>query len=257
MKRLLVGLLFTVVTGVCSAQGLGPGKSSGNAAVIVSSYDNGQSSTTNWGCDGSTAKAGGAGNTYGITQTPGISSPSVSGASMALTATFPASGNNVLCWWKPGTADTGTWIRFATDVYLPSGLANNEFDPFIITPTLDAMFGTQCNRTSGYWQYANQTSMWYDGPIPCPGTLTTGVWHHLIFSDYWDPTDTSCGGFPTLHYGSITIDGVTSSWGGTTICATAIPSGWTHVYGCQFQMDSSTAATLTEYVDNVSCWVGK
>jgi hypothetical protein len=175
---------------------------------------------------------------------------------MALEATFPASGNNVLYYWKPGTCDTCTWIRFETDVYVPAGIANYEFDSFIITPTMDGMFGKQCNTVSGYWQYANQTSSWTDGPIPC--VLSTGVWHHIIFSDSWDPADTSCGaGFPVLRFGSITIDGVTHSWAGTNMCATAIPGGWTHIYGCQFQTDSSASGTRIEYVDNVSCWVGK
>jgi hypothetical protein len=175
---------------------------------------------------------------------------------MALAATFPASGNNVLFHWQPGTTcDTCTWVRFETDVYVPASVANYEFDSFIVTPTMDGMFGKQCNTTSHFWQYANQTSAWTNGPIAC--SLSTGVWHHLIFSDSWDPADTSCGGFPTLRFGSITIDGVTHSWAGTTICGTAIPSGWTHTFGCQFQMDSSAAASVTEYVDNVNCWGGK
>jgi hypothetical protein len=174
---------------------------------------------------------------------------------MALAFTSPASGNNALFDWKPGTTcDTCTWVRFETYVYLPANVANYEFDSFIITPTVDGMFGKQCNTVTGFWQYANQTSGWTNGPIAC--SLSTGVWHHLIFSDSWNPADTSCSSFPTERFGSITIDGVTSSWGGATICATAIPVGWTHIYGCQFQMDSSAIADLTEYIDNVSCWVG-
>ncbi len=251
MKIASILLLFSVG---CSAQGLGPSRTSGNAATIVNMTGNGQASVTNWGNCVTAACAGGAGNGTTPTQTTGITTPSVSGASMALAFTSPASGNNVLFYWKPGTADTSTWIRFETDVYLPTGVANYEFDSFIITSTVDGMFGKQCNTVSGFWQYANQTSAWANGPIPC--SLSTGVWHHLIFVDSWNPADTSCGGLPALHFGTITIDGVTSSWGNPSICATAIPSGWTHIYGCQFQMDSSSAGTLTEYVDNVSCWTG-
>jgi hypothetical protein len=47
------------------------------------------------------------------------------------------------------------------------------------------------------------------------------------------------------------------SWGSTSICATPIPIGWSHTYGCQFQMDSNSSATLTEYVDSVNCWTGE
>ncbi len=226
----------------------------GNSASIINQATNGQSSTTNWGSCGTTACAGGAGNSTSLTQTTGIASPSVSGASMSLSYTSPASGNNALFYWKPGTADTSTWIQFRFYIYLPTGVANYESDSFIATPTTLGMFGHQCNTTTGYWQYANETSAWTNSTIPC--SLTTGVWHQIDFADRWNPSDTSCGGYPTEHFGNVTIDGVTSSWGGITVCATALPSGWTHVYGCQFQMDSSSAATLTEYVDEVNCWTG-
>jgi hypothetical protein len=140
-----------------------------------------------------------------------------------------------------------------TYAYLPTGVANYEFDQFMITPTLDGSFGHQCNTVTGFWQYATQTSSWTNSAIPC--SLTTGTWHHLVFNDSWNPADTSCGGKPTQHFGSITIDGVMSSWG-VTACAEAIPVGWTHVVGCQFQMDSSSNATLTEYIDNANCRFG-
>lgn len=256
MKRLLVVLFVSVWLGGCAqSQSLGPAKPVGNAAVVVISANNGQSSTSNWGSCGSTACAGGSGNSTSLTQTTGVSSPSVSGASMSLVFTSPANGNNALFYWKPGTCDICTWARFEADVYVPSGVDNYEFDSFIVTPTLDGMFGKQCNTVTGYWQYSNQTSSWTNGPISC--SLSTGAWHHLIFSDSWDPADTSCGSFPALHFGTITIDGVTSSWGSPSICATVIPVGWAHTFGCQFQMDSSSATTLTEYVDNVNCWGGQ
>lgn len=226
-----------------------------NSATVINAINNGQASTANWGSCVTSACAGGSGNGTGPTQNTGITSPSVSGSAMSLTFTSPAAGNNALFYWKPGTADTSTWVRFDTYVYLPTGVANYEFDSFIITPTLDGMFGKQCNTVSGFWQYANQTSAWFNGPIPC--SLTTGVWHHLIFSDSWNPADISCGGYPSEKFGSITIDGVVYSWGSTSICATPIPIGWSHTYGCQFQMDSNSSATLTEYVDSVNCWTGE
>lgn len=225
-----------------------------SSATVLDAANNGQSSLTNWGNCGTTACAGGAGNSTSLTQTTGVVSPSVSGSSMALSFVSPASGNNALYYWKPGTCDTCTWVRFETYAYVPAGVANYEFDSFIVTPTLDGMFGKQCNTVTGFWQYANQTSSWTNGPIPC--VLSTGVWHHIIFSDSWNPADVTCGGFPTERFGTITIDEVTSSWAGTTICATAIPIGWSHIFGCQFQMDSSSAATLTEYIDETNCWVG-
>lgn len=233
---------------------------SGNSSSIVSASNNGQSSTSNWGNCVSTPCAGGAGNTTGVTQTTGIASPSISGSSMALTATFPAVGNNVLFYWKPvvsSSTDISTWVRFETYAYLPTGVANYEFDSFIFNKTngnWDAMFGKQCNTTTGFWQYANQSSSWTNSSIPC--SLTTGTWHHFIFSDYYNPADTSCAGStPCLHFGTITIDGSTSSWG-VTLPATTLDPSFVSTYGCQFQMDSSGAGTVTEYIDNVSCWVG-
>lgn len=245
-----IGWLILLTSVSVTAQGLGASKSTGTAAVVLCRYDNLNLSATGWGSCGDSPCAGGMGNSSGMTITPG--SP------MTLVFTSPAQYNNALFWVKPGTCDAGTWIRFEFDVTTPAGLNQKEFDRFIITPTLDGMFGGQCNQVVGHWQGANQSSGWVDDTMLCtPGvTITDGVSHHLIFSDSWDPTDTSCGGFPTLHFGSKTIDGVTQNWS-TTVCATAIPSGWTHTMGCQFQMNSNIAATLTEYVNNVSCWVGK
>ncbi len=251
MRRYLPILALFLSTG-CSAQYTLYMHST--SASIINQASNGQNSTTNWGDCVTAACAGGLGNGTSPTITTGIVSPSVSGASMSLAFTSPASGNNFLGWWKPGTADTSTWIRNDFYVYLPIGVANYEFDSFIATMTTLGMFGHQCNTTTGYWQYANETSGWTNSTIAC--SLTTGVWHHLTFSDSWNPLDTSCSSYPGEHFGSVTIDGVTSSWGSPSICATVLPSGWTHVYGCQFQMDSSSAATLTEYVDEVNCWTG-
>ena len=226
---------------------------SGQAKTTLVSANDIQNSVTNWGSCGSTACAGGAGNSSALTQTTGVVSPSVSGASMSLAYSSPASGNNALWWNKPGNCDTCTWAQMDTYAYLPVGVVNNEFDQFIITPTLDGSFGHQCNHTTGFWQYATQTSAWTNSTIAC--SLTTGAWHHIIFNDSWNPVDTSCGGFPVQRFGTITIDGVTSSWG-VTACAEAIPVGWTHTVGCQFQMDSSTSGTLTEYIDKVNCRFG-
>jgi hypothetical protein len=237
------------------AQGQMPVATLSGSNVVVSA-SNGQSSTTNWGHCGITVCAGGAGNTTGINQTTGNVSPSVSGSSMGLVATFPASGNNVLYYWKPGVCDTCGTITFDSWVYLPSSVANYEFDSFIydFTDNVDAMFGKQCNTTTGFWQYANQTSGWTNSSIVC--SLSTATWHHLIFKDYWLHGDTSCGGSPCLHFGTLTQDGVVSNWG-VTLTTTTLPGGFTSATGCQYQLDSSASATVTEYVDKVNCWVAK
>ena len=246
-------LLLTLCLPACG-QYTSYGHSGVPSTVLVSAV-NIQNSLTNWTSCGSTACAGGAGNSTSLTQTTGISSPSVSGASMSVAFTSPATGNNALFINKPvTTCDTCTWARYDIEAYLPTGVANYEYDSFIVTTTLDGMFGKQCNTITGYWQYANQTSGWTNSAIAC--SLSTGAWHHLIFSDSWNPADTSCSGKPALRFGTVTIDGVTHSWGSPSICATAIPVGWTHTVGCQVQMDSSSAATLTEYSDNVNCSFG-
>lgn len=257
-RTVVVALLFSLCWVIACSQYTGYTHSGGKTSTVVNASNNGQASTSNWGNCVSTACAGGAGNTTSVTQTTGIVSPSVSGSAMALSATFPATGNNVLYYWKPAACDTCTWIKFDTYIYLPTGVANYEFDSFIFNKTngnWDAMFGKQCNTTTGFWQYANQTSSWTNGPIAC--SLTTATWHHLIFSDFYNPADTSCSGSaPCLHFGTITIDGVTSSWGGVTSPATVLNNTFSAIDGCQFQMDSSAASTAIEYVDNVTCWVG-
>lgn len=177
---------------------------------------------------------------------------------MKLSFFSPASGNNALFWDKPSSCDSCTWIRFETDVYVPSGVANYEFDSFIVDQTdgRDFMWGKQCNTVSGYWQYANQNSSWTNGPIAC--SLSPNAWHHLIFDDYYVKGDTSCaGGVACDHWGSITVDGITQLWGGVTMPSDPLPTGWTRTYGCQYQMDSSSAGTLAEYADNLNCIAGK
>lgn len=219
-----------------------------------------QVSTSNWGNCGSTACAGGAGNSASFTMTTGVASPSVSGASLQLSFSSPASGNNGLFYMKPGACDTCTWILYDFQWYVSSSAANHEADSFIFNKTngnWDAMFGHQCNTTTGHWQYANQTSSWTDTSMSC-AALTAGAWHHVIFYDWYLPTDTACtGGVPCEHFGTVTVDGVTASWGGATMPATTLNSGFSAVYGCQVQEDSNANATVTMYVDNYNCWVGK
>ena len=251
--RILALLVLSLCLPACNCAQYTSYGHSGIASTILVSAPNIQNSTTNWGSCGSTACAGGAGNSSALTQTTGISSPSVSGASMSLAFASPASGNNALWWNKPGNCDACTWAQMDIYAYVPTGVANYEFDQFMITPTLDGSFGHQCNTITGFWQYSTQTSAWTDSAISC--SLTTGTWHHLVFNDSWNPADTSCGGKPTQRFGSITIDGVVHSWG-VTACAEAIPVGWTHTVGCQVQMDSSSNATLTEYIDNANCSFG-
>jgi hypothetical protein len=254
LRPLRVAILILLLCG-CAYGQMAPVVASGNNVIVAAT--GGQLSTSNWGNCGSTACAGGAGNTSGISQTTGNALPSVSGASMALIATFPATGNNVLFFWKPASCDVCETATHDSWVYVPTGVANYEFDQFIYdqADNVDAMFGHQCNTTTGFWQYANQTSGWTNGPIAC--SLSTATWHHLIFSDYWRHGDTACGGSPCLHFGSIQIDGVTNSWGGITLTTTALPGGFTRAIGCQYQMDSSAASTATEYVDLVNCWMGR
>lgn len=232
---------------------------------FVGTVSNQQFSTANWGNCGSTACAGGAGNSGSFTMTTGIASPSVSGASLQLSFSSPASGNNGLFWMKSGTCDTCKWVRYDLWSYPSPNADNHEYDSFIFNKTYfpsggtttgwDAMFGHQCNTVDGHWQYANQTSGWKDGPT-C--SLSASAWHHLIFYDWYDPADTSCtGGVPCEHFGYIIQDNVMIPWNGITMPATALNATWGATVGCQVQEDSSANATVTAYVDYFSCWVGK
>lgn len=250
MRKILILFILFPLT-ACAQFTIGKAHS----PSIQVSVSNLQNSATNWTNCGTTLCAGGAGNSSALSETPGIASPSLSGASMALTYTSPATGNNALFIYKPvATCDTCKTAHTEIHVYLPSGVANFEYDHSIVTTTLDGSFGHQCNRTTGFWQYSGQTSLWIDSAIPC--TLTLGAWHTLVFDDYWNPEDTSCaGGFPVEHFGTLEIDGVVNSWG-VTVCAETIPAGWTHTLVSQVQMDSNSAATLTEYIDYMNISFG-
>lgn len=252
MKRLASALLF-LLTGLCYSQGLGVSQSAANPATILCRYDNLNLSADGWSFCGDSACAGGLGHGTALTIVPG--SP------MTLSYNSPAAFNNALFIVKPGVCDNATWIRFEFDVVTPAGLNQKEFDDFsfILTPArIDIMLGKQCNfATAGFWQYATNFGGWNNSAIVCnTSTISDGVSHHLIFSSSWNPNDTSCGGFPTSHLGTITVDGTTYNWNATQ-CAEALPSGWTHTIGGQFQMNSNVSATLTETVNNVSLWAGK
>src|SRR5665647_62560 len=114
-------ILLLALTSCAQGQMLQGVVGTSRRSVILTAY-NIQNSTTNWGSCGSTACAGGAGNSTSLTQTAGIASPSVSGASMLLSFDAPATGNNALWYNKPGNCDSCTCCLLYTSPSPRDGL---------------------------------------------------------------------------------------------------------------------------------------
>lgn len=204
---------------------------------------------------------GGTGTPTSVSQTINNASPSLDGDSMALSFVAPSTSGttNLLATYKAGANDTATSLSFDGHFYIPTNaslVSQFEFDQFILSTTddIEYMFGSQCNKTAGFWQVWNQLSgTWVNTSVVC--SLTAGTWYEIAETAHRVPGDTSCSGMPCLHYDSLTINGVAQSGFAMTEPAGPLPGGWTSNTGFQFQMNAvsagSSGAAIVEYVDEL------
>jgi hypothetical protein len=200
-----------------------------------------------WGiCDGTCA--GGAGiPSVGPTQTFNVSSPSLNNNSTEMSFTANANSTNVLFYSEPVGAYCATCTKFTFDTwYRPtnsSGVNEHEFDQFIFTTSgSEWMFGHQC-VVGGVWDIWNQfTGTWVPTAYSC--SLSANTYHHLVFVDYRNASDTTgCSGYGCMYFGTLTVDGTLVYSLDQQEPAGPTPVGFTSsAAGAQVQEDVNTAS---------------
>jgi hypothetical protein len=262
---------FTMVTGTLPTDG-----SLVDATVILNGINNTYTITavgptqtnsniddslTNWFNNSGTVCCGGTGNPTATSQTINNPTPSLDGASMALSVTGKSgsvcgSGSNQPCYsnalwgFKPGANDASTIFSSTWHSYVASVANVNalEFDQFQFNGGTEYMFGSQC-VIGGVWDIWSQlTSTWIATSVPC--NYTAATWHSIVWNVHRIPGDTACSGTPCIYYDSLVFDGTTY----TGFAAQPVgPTAFADATGNQEQVDvSPVGGTVTEYLDEVS-----
>ena len=199
-------------------------------------------------CDG-TCAGGPGGNlpSVGPTHTFNVGSPSLNNNASEMSFTANANTTDVLFVSKPTNAYSATVTHFIFDIwYYPTnstGVDEHEFDEFTFTHLgSEWMFGHQC-VVGGTWDIWNQfAGNWISTAYECT-QLTVNTWHHLVFSDYRNASDTTgCSGYGCMYFGSLTVDGVLVYSLNQVEPAGPTPSGFASAAGAQVQEDVDTAS---------------
>lgn len=201
----------------------------------------------------------GVGTATATAQTFGNVTPSLDGGSMLLSISGPAS-TNVGFYKYAGIHNTLTYTTLDMKFYVPSltKVQALEFDQFQyvlaghgVVSNTRYYPGTECVTTGNHWDiWDSLAAHWVNTGVPC--SVSAAAWHHLVISTHRVANDTSCSGYPVMHYDSIVLDGATVISNRTT-CAGPLPLTWTEQSGYMIQMDTNSscgaACTITENVD--------
>jgi hypothetical protein len=224
--------------------------------------------TTGWQlCEGSCA---GGNNPTQVTQTFGISPPSIDGTSMKLLLSGPSGANNGW-YYNTGAKDTATSFTLDMEFNIPSTtyVQALEFDQFQylhagsggVSANTRLYIGTEC-ITGSIWKVWDSSGVgWVNVPgATCSYTVSPTAFNHLTIATHRVTGDTSCtGGYPCMYYDSITLNGkvVVSN---IKTNAGGLPVGWGEQTGFMIQLDTNStcgsACTIQEYVDkgNISIY---
>jgi hypothetical protein len=200
-----------------------------------------------------------------ISQTNGISTPSLDGQSMELSFVGPVLGSgqttNVLAPYKVGANNNVTKYVGIYHVYFPtvSNIEAAEYDQFGFHSGHRFMQGSECDSpatSTGLWRIWNQAASsggggWVSTSAPCTILTTPNVWHTIQWNTHIDPiTSTSCSGQPCMYYDSLIVDGTTYT---LNLTEPSYTSSDPDNNGIQFQLDIGAAGgTGIEYVDEMS-----
>lgn len=200
-----------------------------------------------------------------ISQTNGITTPSLDGKSMKLSFVGPSlpSGQttNVLAPYKVGANNNAVTYIGVHHVYLPtvSNIEAVELDQFGFHNGHRYMMGSECDSpatSTGYWRIWNQAAnsgggAWVQTTVPCTILTTAATWHQIQWNTHIDPiTSTACSGQPCMYYDELTVDTVTYP---INLAEPSYPSGDGDNNGIQFQLDIGAAGgTGTIYEDEMS-----
>lgn len=154
-------------------------------------------------------------------------------------------------------ATQSTYFQSDFSLYIPGGIPSEnydalEYDIFQYLAPYEFMFGSQCVMGANWQVWDGLHNQWVDTPLAC--SLPAGKWHHLQWWVHRVDGDTSCEGYPCMHFDVLGIDEVY-----TEIAmiepAGPMPAGWSNNSGLNFQIDTSGAkskATATEYIQHVN-----
>lgn len=208
-----------------------------------------------------------AGSGHGTgTQTFNNASPALDGGSMLLSVTGN-SFTNVGFYRYAGIHDTLNYLTLDLKFYVPTltNVQALEFDPFQYIHTgaqvsLNTRFypGTECVTSGNHWDiWDSLAAHWVNTGVPC--TVTAGVWHHLNITVHRVAGDTSCSGYPCMHYDWIILDGTYVVVGQTTSAGPLpAPGGvlWGEQSGFMIQVDTNGACgpscTISESIDELN-----
>lgn len=278
-RRLLTGwLCMMVMAAGVSAQVAAPNADatdengySQDSPPPSSTLSNFDDITTGWlQCTGPCA---GGTNPSSTNQTFNNNPPSLDGGSMMVSLTGPVScpspcntGPNNGWYRNTGVDDSNTSFTLDLHFNIPSttNVVALEFDQFQylhagsggVTNDTRLYFGTQCVKGSDWEIWNSYTESWVRTGVACSYTVSSTAFNHLVIKVHRVSGDTSCtGGYPCMHYDSITLNGVTKVSGKTT-SAGPLPSGWGEQTGFMLQMDGTTSClstcTIKEYFDEAN-----
>ena len=157
---------------------------------------------------------------------------------------------NVLWPWKGVYDSSLRYFRGSYNVEFPnvSNIQAAEYDQFLFTG-YRAMQGSQCVRGGDWDIWNSQAGEWVDAGIACNLLTTSNVVQHIIWNTHIDASSgTACGGYPCIHYDSLTLNGTVYTLNRTEPYG---PSSDGDAVGIQPQIDCSEAGgTCSEYIDN-------
>jgi hypothetical protein len=154
-------------------------------------------------------------------------------------------------------ATTATYFQSDFSLYIPSGIPSEnydalEYDIFQYLSPYEFMWGSQCVMGAKWQIWDGLHSQWIDTALAC--SLPAGKWHHVQWWVHRVDGDTSCEGYPCMHFDMLGVDEVYTLIA-ITEPAGPIPAGWSNNSGLNFQIDISGAkskATATEYIQHVN-----
>jgi hypothetical protein len=175
--------------------------------------------------------------------------------SLELSVTGPE-WTNFLAYEKVG-ATTASYFQSDFSIYIPTGFPSTnynalEYDIFQYLSPYEFTWGSQCVIGAKWQIWDALHSQWKDTALVC--SLPAGKWHHVQWWVHRVDGDTSCEGYPCMHFDMLGIDGVYTQFG-TTEPSGPIPAGWSNDSGLNFQLDISGAkikATASEYIQHVN-----
>jgi hypothetical protein len=190
------------------------------------------------------AGAGGNGTSASFGTQQGVSSPSLSGASMQFSIGGSTPYSDAL-WWKQLGGNNGiTHFQYDVDFYLtnPGAAQALEFDVNQSNGVYKFIFGTQCDiRGAGAWDVWDTAGHgWVNTGIPCSAP-SAYQWHHLTWELYRDDYQT--------HFVALTLDGVKNY---VNMAFWVQPSGVSEI-NVAFQMDGDYVQHAYDaWLDNVT-----